>query len=204
MLPSSVSEWRDGGRHLSTAAGSVFVRSAQGDGPTILLLHGYPSSSFDYRNVVPHLAGRAWLTLDFLGFGLSDKPRPHRYSLLEQADIVQQVVADAAPGPVVLLAHDMGTSVATELLARDVAGALPFEIQRAVLTNGSVIIERASLRPSQKILRGPLGPVLARLTNERGFLRGFAKLFSTAHPLTAEEAKAQWALMARDDGHRII
>ncbi len=58
------------------------------------------------------------MTLDFLGFGLSDKPpRPHRYSLLEQADIVQQVVADAAPGPVVLLAHDMGTSVATELLA---------------------------------------------------------------------------------------
>ena len=93
MLPSSVSEWRDGGRWLTTAAGKVFARSAPGDGPTILLLHGYPSSSYDYRNVVPHLAGRAWLTLDFLGFGLSDKPRPHRYSLFEQADIVQTVVA---------------------------------------------------------------------------------------------------------------
>jgi pimeloyl-ACP methyl ester carboxylesterase len=144
------------------------------------------------------------LTLDFLGFGLSDKPRPHRYSLLEQADIVQQVVADVAPGPVVLLAHDMGTSVATELLARDISGTLPFEVQRALLTNGSVIIERASLRPSQKVLRGPFGPILARLTNERGFLRGFAKLFSAAHPLSHDEAQAQWALMARDGGHRII
>ena len=75
-------------------------------------------------------------------------------------------------GPVVLLAHDMGTSVATELLARDLAGALPFELLRAVLTNGSVILERASLRPSQKILRGPLGPLFSRLTNERGFIRG--------------------------------
>ena len=84
----------------------------------------------------------------------------------------------------VLLAHDMGTSVATELLARDLAGALSFDLQRAVLTNGSVILERASLRPSQKILRGPLGPLLSRLTNERGFLRGFAKLFSAAHPLS--------------------
>ena len=60
------------------AAGSQI--SAPGDGPTLLLLHGYPSSSYDYHGIVPHLAGRAWLTLDFLGFGLSDKPRPHRYS----------------------------------------------------------------------------------------------------------------------------
>ncbi len=189
---------------LSTPAGSVFVRSSPGDGPTVLLLHGFPSSSYDFRGVVDRLGGRAWLTLDFLGFGLSDKPRPHRYSLLEQADIVQQVVADADPGPVVLLAHDMGTSVATELLARDLSGSLPFELQRAVLTNGSVIIERASLRPSQKILRGPFGPVFSRLTNERGFLRGFAKLFSPTHPLSEQEAQAQWALLARDDGHRIL
>jgi pimeloyl-ACP methyl ester carboxylesterase len=170
----------------------------------VLLLHGFPSSSYDFREVVDQLGDRAWLALDFLGFGLSDKPRPHRYSLLEQADIVQTVVADAGVGPVVLIAHDMGTSVATELLARDLSGALPFELQRAVLTNGSVIIERASLRPIQKILRGPLGPVAARLTNERGFMRGFAKLFSAAHPLTPDEAEAQWALLAREDGNRIL
>ena len=189
---------------LSTSAGNVFVRSQSGRGPAVLLLHGFPSSSYDFTSVVERLGDRAWLTLDFLGFGLSDKPKQHRYSLLEQADIVQHVVADVAPGPVVLLAHDMGTSVATELLARDVSGTLPFEIQRAVLTNGSVIIERASLRPSQKILRGPFGPILARLTNEKGFLRGFAKLFSAAHPLSDDEAQAQWALLARDDGHRIM
>lgn len=204
MLPASVHQWQEGGRLLSTGSGSVFVRSSPGRGPTLLLLHGFPSSSYDFRGVVDRLGDRAWLTLDFLGFGLSDKPRPHRYSLLEQADIVQSVVADTGVGPVVLLAHDMGTSVATELLARDLSGSLPFELQRAVLTNGSVIIERASLRPSQKILRGPLGPVLARLTSERGFVHGFAKLFSAAHPLSPEEAEAQWALLAREDGHRIL
>jgi pimeloyl-ACP methyl ester carboxylesterase len=201
---------------MSTRAGSVFVRSAPGvtnsrvapllpsGTPTLLLLHGFPSSSYDFKDVVQRLGDRAWLTLDFLGFGLSDKPRPHRYSLLEQADIVQDVVTEIGVGPVVLLAHDMGTSVATELLARDLTGALPFELQRAVLTNGSVILERASLRPSQKILRGPLGPLFSRLTNERGFARGFARLFSAAHPLSAQEAQAQWALLARDDGQRIL
>lgn len=205
MLPASVADWRAGGRMVPTSAGEVFVRTGVGstDGPTILLLHGYPSSSFDYRHVVPHLAGRAWVTLDFLGFGLSDKPRPHRYSLFEQADIVQAVLAETTSGPVQLIAHDMGTSVATELLARDIDGRLPFDLRAAVLANGSVILHRASLRPSQKILRGPLGPLVARLINERGFARGFGKLFSTEHPLTREEAEAQWALMAYGDGHRI-
>lgn len=181
----------------------IFVRSSPGDGPTVLLLHGYPSSSYDYRMVVPHLAGRAWLTLDFLGFGLSDKPRPHRYSLLEQADIVQTAVAQTTTGPVVIIAHDMGTSVTTELIARDLDGRLPFELQRVVLTNGSVILARASLRPIQKVLRGPLGPVVSRLANRRTFVRGFGRLFSTNHPLSAEEADAQWALLAHNDGHRI-
>ena len=178
-MPPSVIAWRDGGRLVSTDAGSVFVRSDQGDGPTILLLHGYPSSSFDYRAVVSHLAGRSWLTLDFLGFGLSEKPRPHRYSLFEQADLVQQVVAETTEGPVMLIAHDMGTSVATELLARDLDGRLPFDLQRAVITNGSVILERASLRPIQKILRGPLGSVVARFANPRMFTRAFAGCSAT-------------------------
>ena len=202
-----VAQWRDNGTMVSTPAGRVFVRSAPGpaqlEGPTILLLHGYPSSSFDYREVVPHLAGRAWLTLDFLGFGLSDKPRPHRYSLFEQADIVAQVVAETTSGPVQLIAHDMGTSVATELLARDLQGQLPFELQRAVIGNGSVILARASLRPAQKLLRSPLGPLAARLSSRSAFIREFGKLFSTNHPLTTEEGDAQWALWSAEDGHRI-
>lgn len=94
MTPPNVREWRDGGRWLPTAGGNVFVRSAAGDDPTILLLHGFPSSSYDFRSVIARLDRRSWLTLDFLGFGLSDKPRRHNYSLLEQADIVQQVVAE--------------------------------------------------------------------------------------------------------------
>jgi pimeloyl-ACP methyl ester carboxylesterase len=198
-----VAEWRDGGHWLPTDSGPVYVRSAPGDGPTILLLHGYPSSSYDYRMVVPHLAGRAWLALDFLGFGLSDKPRPHRYSLLEQADIVQAVVEESAAGQVVLVAHDMGTSVTTELLARDLQGHLPFELQKVVLSNGSVILRRASLRPIQKVLRGPLGPVVARLSNKATFGREFGRLFSPDHPLSVDEADAQWALMSYNRGHRI-
>jgi pimeloyl-ACP methyl ester carboxylesterase len=210
VIPLPVREWRDGGRWLPTDAGNIFIRSASspaapGDAPTMLLLHGFPSSSYDFRSLIPWLRHRPWLALDFLGFGLSDKPRPHRYSLLEQADIVQAVVRNAAAGsPVLLIAHDMGTSVATELLARDLDGSLPFELQRAVLSNGSVILERASLRPIQKVLRSPFGPLVSRLTNRRMFVTGFGRLFGTRHPLSAEEAAAQWALLSHNGGQRIM
>jgi pimeloyl-ACP methyl ester carboxylesterase len=56
---------------MSTSAGNIFVRSADGDGPMILLLHGFPSSSHDFRNVVHHLASRACVTMDFVGVGKS-------------------------------------------------------------------------------------------------------------------------------------
>lgn len=196
-------EWRDGGRWLQTDVGKVFVRTGPGDAPTMLLLHGYPSSSYDFRQVLPHLGGQAWVAMDFLGFGLSDKPRPHRYSLLEQADLVQTVVGQTTTGPVVALAHDMGTSVTTELLARDLDGHLPFELRRAVLSNGSVILDRASLRPIQQVLRSPLGPIAARLIGRGGFQRGFGRLFSPAHPLSPDEAAAQWELLCYNRGHRI-
>ncbi len=202
-LPPGVREWRDGGRLVATGAGQVFLRSGSGDGPTVVLLHGFPSSSYDFRSVTARLAGRSWLTMDFLGFGLSDKPRPHRYSIFEQADLVEFVVAEAARGPVLLVAHDMGTSVATELLARDLAGGLSFDLQRGVLTNGSVMLERASLRPIQKVLRGPFGGAAARLANQRMFARGFGRLFGARYPLSEAEAAAQWALLSHNTGHHI-
>jgi pimeloyl-ACP methyl ester carboxylesterase len=80
---------------------------------------------------------------------------------------------------------------------------LPFELQKVVLSNRSVILRRASLRPVQKLLRGPLGPLAARLSSKTMFGREFARLFSVDHPLSAEEADAQWTLMSYNGGHRI-
>jgi pimeloyl-ACP methyl ester carboxylesterase len=182
----------------------LFLRSAEGSGPQLLFLHGYPSSSYDWRFVLERLAGRRTACFDFLGFGLSEKPRDHVYSLLEQADLVEGVVRRLETDEVVLVAHDMGTSVATELLARDVEGRLPFRLRSVLLLNGSMVLEAASLTPSQKILRSRFGPLAARLSSERGFRLQFGRIFSPAHPLTREEAADQWALLAHHSGHRIL
>lgn len=201
-MPESVAAWRDGGRWLGTSAGRIFVRATDGDGPVVVFLHGYPSSGYDFRQLRDRL-DRATLTLDFLGFGLSGKPRPHRYTIFEHTDVVAEVLAHLGHREVDVVAHDMGTSVATELMARDLASALPFTVRRVVLSNGGLIVSRASLRPIQKVLLSPLGPVAASLANPTLFRREFARLFSPGHPLRSEEAAAQWALVSNANGHRI-
>jgi pimeloyl-ACP methyl ester carboxylesterase len=202
-LGARVNAWRAEGAHEQIRGRRIFVRRTQGEGPLLLLLHGFPSSSFDWRETLHALSGRATVALDFLGFGLSEKPRDVDYSLLEQADIVEDAVAADRARPTVLVAHDMGTSVATELLARDIEGRLRIDLKAALLSNGSMILERASLTPGQKLLRSPLGGLAARVSSRRFFLREFAKLFSEQHPLSQEEAHDQWALWRRAGGNRI-
>jgi pimeloyl-ACP methyl ester carboxylesterase len=70
--------------------------------------------------------------------------------------------------------------------------------------NGSIVIERASLTISQKLLRSRLGPLVARLSSERAFRAQFARIFSDEHPLTDEEAADQWSLLTYNRGHTIL
>ena len=105
--------------------------------------------------------------------------------------------------PVFVVGHDMGTSVATELMARDLRGELGMRMTGALLFNGSMLLHLAKPTVGQRLLRGPLGPLFARLTSERGFRAQFSRVFSAEHPLDAEEAADQWALLTHDGGQRI-
>ena len=118
----------------------------------VLILHGYPTASFDFAPIARSLARqRRVLCLDFLGFGLSDKP-DLAYTLAGQADIVGAFTAEVGVTTVALLTHDMGDTVGGELLARQIEGAWPVEITRRVVTNGSIYIEMAHLSPGQQLL----------------------------------------------------
>jgi pimeloyl-ACP methyl ester carboxylesterase len=152
--------WKAGGTYETVRGNRIFVRRTGGNGPLVVLLHGVPTNSYDWREVIPALeaTGAAVLAFDFLGFGLSDKPTNIRYSLKRQADIVEALVDRQ---PALIVAHDMGDSVAAELMARELDNTLTFPIPGALSTNSSVIIGKANLTAVQKPLRGPLGPLVA-------------------------------------------
>jgi pimeloyl-ACP methyl ester carboxylesterase len=208
-LTPRVREWQSEGHGERFRGEAVHVFERDGAEPVLLMLHGFPSSSHDWRPLLSHEREHAVLAPDFLGFGLSAKPRDHVYSLFWQADLVEELLRRQASGRAIfVVAHDMGTSVATELLARDLEGRLEAGLVGALMFNGSIVLERASLTLAQRMLRGRLGWLFARLANERLFRHQFGALFSAGHPLTAEEAADQWSLISynggRTLGHRLI
>jgi pimeloyl-ACP methyl ester carboxylesterase len=198
-----VEAWRAAGEREDYRGHGIHVHRRDGRGPPLVLLHGFPSSSYDWRPFLEREPERAVLAFDYLGFGLSDKPRDHDYSLHWQADLAEELVRRHLDGPVFVVAHDIGTSVATELMARDLAGRLSMDVAGMLLFNGSILQERANLTPAQRLLRSPLGPLAARLTSKRFFLDQFGSIFSHEHPLSAEEGEDQWALVTENGGHRI-
>jgi pimeloyl-ACP methyl ester carboxylesterase len=153
-----VEVWERRGGYRESAGGRVFVvdrppiEAASTTEAPVLVLHGFPTSSHDWHRVVDRFAVRRRVVLpDLLGFGLSDKP-DQRYSLFEQADLVEAIVGDLGLDEVVLVTHDMGDSVGGELLARSLDGALGFDVARRVVTNGSVYLGMAHLTDGQQLL----------------------------------------------------
>ena len=201
-LTPRVEAWRREGAVERVAGRELWVRRGPGEGPLLLFLHGFPSSSYDWRRLLELEPSWSSLAFDFLGFGLSEKPRGRDYSLFEQADLAEALVGGRG-GLVVAVGHDMGTSVATELMARDLEGRLGFELAGVLLFNGSMVAELASLTLGQKLLLSRAGPVLARLGSRRFFVQQLGGVFSDEHPLTAEEAEDQWSLVCAGGGRTL-
>ena len=181
--------WRARGRMTATTSGEVFVvdvpaQQENGRDP-LLVLHGFPTCSADWRHVVDTLATQRRVVLfDFVGFGLSAKP-DRRYSIELHADTAVEVAASCGLERVALCTHDMGDTVGGELLARDLDGSLPFGISRRVLTNGSISLGLAHLTTGQQLLL-QLDDAATDAISAEGFTAGVALTFSPAHPWRAK------------------
>ncbi|NWY55999.1 MEST protein, partial [Chionis minor] len=122
-LSPALLSWRSSGSYFIYKDQNIFYRDstgAVGSSDIVVLLHGFPTSSYDWCKIWEGLTQRFHrvIALDFVGFGFSDKPRPHRYSIFEQASIVEGLVRHLGlhHQRINLLSHDYGDTVAQELL----------------------------------------------------------------------------------------
>lgn len=187
---------------LSFAGHRLFARRG-GDGEPLLLIHGFPTSSRDWEPLWPTLSRRWSLhAIDMLGFGLSDKPLEFDYSVSASAD--QWVALCAARGldSVHVVAHDYGDTVAQELLARQLDGALPFAIRSIAFLNGGLFPEATHPLRLQRLLLGPFGPLVARFASERTFVAGMRRI--CVRPMEAAELHEHWQLLVRADGRSVM
>jgi pimeloyl-ACP methyl ester carboxylesterase len=204
----TLDRWIAGGsRQPVRLAGSdrqIFVRTG-GAGDWCTLLHGFPTSSFDWHLVWDGLSERRrLLAFDLLGFGDSDKPADHDYTLHEQADLTEALWRAQGVRQTALLVHDYSVSVAQELLARLAEGRLAVKIPLVVFLNGGLYPDAHRPQPVQLMLLDPVqGPQIGKLTTEEAFGRGLSRTFSPSHQPTAAALHELWLSVSRRDGHLI-
>ena len=204
--------WRSGGRLLSLpcATGTSLVHSlwtrslGAADAPCLTLIHGFPTSSFDMAVIAFEMAAsRHVLALDLIGLGESDRPLDHVYSVSEQADAVCALWAAHGVGETAVFAHDLGASVAQELLHRDRRDALPVQLRAVVLANGGIFPSLHRPLPFQTALTDPEhGAAIAASLTEEALASTLPATFGTAHPPSPDELHAMWTEISRDGGHR--
>jgi pimeloyl-ACP methyl ester carboxylesterase len=203
-------EWKFKGKFIQVNNNRLFVIDTNNGINTsqksMVILHGYPTSSFDYYKVLPELSVNYRVILhDHLGFGFSDKPKDVDYSLVTQADIALELWRQLGLKKIFLFAHDYGTSVATEIIARYNANELDIEIEQLILTNGSIHIELSQLRTIQKLLKHKfLGKYVAKLTNFLIFKKNMKNIYFDTSKVTDNELKEMWKLIELNGGRKVI
>lgn len=142
---------------------------------------------------------------DLLGFGFSDKPKAHDYLLTSQADIVVKIWQHLGIEKAHLVAHNYGTSVATELIARQNEGALKVILLSCTLCNGSMLIDMAELRPIQRLLKHKwIGPLVAQLATKSTFARNMRKIFYDPNKILNTEIEVLWYLLVSNGGRSVL
>jgi pimeloyl-ACP methyl ester carboxylesterase len=197
-------DWHRTGSQFFHRGHSVFYREeGPADAEVLLCMHGFPTASWDWHRVWPELVSR-WrvVAVDMIGYGFSDKPSHYAYSLHDQADLLQEILAAFGVRRVHLFAHDVGVSVAQELLARDLERS-GGTIASVCFLNGGLFPETHRPTMTQRILASRIGFLAGRLMTERKFGVSFSEVFGANTKPTAAELAEFWSLIAFNGGRRI-
>jgi pimeloyl-ACP methyl ester carboxylesterase len=127
-------------RHIKIGNVDAFYREAgREDAPAVLLPHGYPCSSYEFRNLMPRLADR-WRLIapDYPGAGYSSTPEDFDYSFNGYAAFLDQVVQTLGIDRFALYLHDFGSPVGARLAIKQ-----PDRIVALIIQNGDIPYEDA-------------------------------------------------------------
>ena len=210
MARMSLQEWLAAGDSFRYGEHEVFVRRG-GDARAepLLLIHGFPTASWDWEALWPALAQRyRVLALDLLGFGFSAKPRRYDYSLVDQAELCEQFLRAEGVRDYHVLAHDYGDSVAQELLARQTDPGERPRLRSVAFLNGGLFPEEHRPVLLQKLLLSPVGPLVARAASRASLASSLRRIFGPDTQPDDGLIDAFWTLMQHNEGaavmHRLI
>ncbi len=198
--------WSERARDLDLGGLRMAVHDdGPNDAPVVTFLHGYPSSSLDVVPVLDRIGDEVRLLApDLPGFGASEKPADHPYSIHGAADAVEALWAAVDVGQSILLAHDYSVSVAQELLARQLDGTGSADITGVVWCNGGIWpdLHRQSL--GQQLLLDPEhGAAVAAAMDEAALTTGLHGTWGVRRAMSEAESHGIWRSMEHDGGSQI-
>jgi pimeloyl-ACP methyl ester carboxylesterase len=202
-----LADWIASGRFFDWSDQRIFVRGAANvaGGEPLLLIHVFPTASWDWEAVWPALAAR-WplLTLDLVGFGASAKPVDFAYSIAAQADLCEALLASEGVTAYHVLAHDYGDTVAQELLARQLEPGERPRLSSVVFLNGGLFPETHRPALIQRLLLSPLGPWIAQRVSRAAFARNLRRIFGPATPPDDDLVSQLWELVECNGGRAVM
>lgn len=173
---------------------------------TLILLHGYPTSSYDWHSLWSALKTDYHLiTMDMLGFGFSDKPNNIEYTMALQTDILEALLTHLNLKNVHLIAHDYGDNIVQEILARSIEKKANYSlnIASAVLLNGGLFPKTHKPTTIQSLLGSPIGGLVASFTNQTFFEISFSKVFGPNSRPSKQEFIDHWYIICQQKGYLI-
>ena len=202
----TLSQWQTNGQFIDINANQIFTKTAgDANNPALLLIHGFPSASWDWEGMWDELTKHYFLvTLDMLGFGLSDKPINAPYKITEQADLYTQFLKRLNITDVHILAHDYGDTVAQELLARQVATKSEIRINSVCFLNGGLFPHVHKPLFIQKLLLSKLGWIVPKLMSKQKFVKNLTTIFGKNTPPAPLVIDTLWALLIYNNGLRVM
>ena len=204
----TLSNWKNKGNYFTFNGHQIFSLD-EGEGAPLLLIHGFPTASWDWSKTWPELRkNHRVLAIDMLGFGFSDKPKNHPYSIFEQADCIEQFLLTKEISSVHILSHDYGDTVAQELLARFQTASFTvnplLRLNSICFLNGGLFPEVHQPLLVQKILMSPLGWMVGRLFNQKKLKKNFDQIFGPNTQATKEEMGIFWNLISNNGGKYVF
>ncbi len=176
--------------------------------PTLLLVHGFPTCSVDWIELVELMSDAFNVcALDFPGYGFSGKPLGWGYSLARDAALLDHYLAEVVGcESAVVVSHDRGTSVSLLHTIEAAAGRTRTQVDHLVLTNGNIYLPLSNLTDFQRLVLDPSSaPNVLEIMTPAMLAEGMGLLtFSPPRQPGDAEVEALTATFAHDDGVKVL
>lgn len=216
----SLAQWQRAGRYFTYNNVEIFYHDSRNSDliknpiegedsrPTLLLIHGFPTASWDWYKVWPSLSYHfRVISLDMVGFGFSGKPALYEYSIFNQANVCEACLKHLNIERCHIVAHDYGDSVAQELLYRHAntkRTGSSIEIQSATLLNGGLFPETHRPKLIQTLLNSPIGGLIANLVTKKSVDKSMRSIFGQSSQPSEQELADMWHLISFNQGQRVF